>query len=86
MSDSRNTLVGFEPTSSRISGLEIHEGIHAQLQVAELYVLIIKIEGNRRHVFVKFTDFSFTQDILTMTNGTGVYKHESGGYPRFALK
>jgi hypothetical protein len=36
------------------------------------------IDGIRRQVSIKFTDYSNVQDILKSTNGTTVYKHTSG--------
>jgi len=41
-------------------------------------VLLIQIDGTRRQIFIKFTDFSSLQDMLTKTNGPTVYKQESG--------
>jgi hypothetical protein len=39
---------------------------------------MIQIEGTRRQVFIKFTDFHFVQDILNTANGETVYKHTTG--------
>jgi len=79
MSERRNTLACcFDPTSPRLTAFDIHEWIHSQLQVSEHSVLTIQIDGTRRQVFIKFTDFHFVQDILNATNGETVYKHTTG--------
>ena len=87
MCERQNTLVCcFDPTSPRISAFDIHEWIHAQLQVTEQSVITIQIDGTRPQVFIKFTDVSYVQDILHKTNGTTVYKLVSVKYPLFILK
>ena len=79
MSERRNSLACcFDPTSPRLTAFNIHEWIHSQLQVSEHSVLMIQIDGTRRQVFIKFTDFHFVQDILNATNGETVYKHTTG--------
>jgi hypothetical protein len=79
MSESRNTLACFfDPTSPRLTAIETHEWIHSQLKVTEHSVLMIQIDGTRRQVFIKFTEFNFLQDILNTTSGENVYKHATG--------
>jgi hypothetical protein len=79
MSERRNTLACcFDPTSPRLTAFDIHEWIHSQLKVSEHSVLMIQIDGTRRQVFIKFTDFHFVQDILNATNGETAYKHATG--------
>jgi hypothetical protein len=79
MSERRNTLpCSFDPTSPRLTAFDIHEWIHSQLKVSEHSVLMTQIDGTRRRVFIKFTDFHFVQDILNANNGETVHKHATG--------
>jgi hypothetical protein len=39
---------------------------------------MIQIDGIRRQVFIKFTDLHFVHDIIYVTNGETVYKHNTG--------
>jgi hypothetical protein len=82
MCEGRNTLVCcFDPASPRISAYEIHEWTDTHLQVTELSVLMIQIDGTRRQVFVKFTEPNFVHEILKRTNGQTEYKHTTGKSP-----
>ena len=70
----------FDPTSPRILAYEIHECIHDQLQVSEQSRTMIQIDGIKRHVFLKFVDDIYIQNILLSTIGSAEYRHVTGKY------
>ena len=60
MSEQQNTAVcSFDPKSPRISVLDIHEWIFVQLHLPENVVTMVQIDGTRRQVYIKFTDFQY---------------------------
>ena len=79
VSERQNTVVcSFDPKSPRISALDIHEWIFEQPQVPENVVTMIQIDGTRRQVYIKFTDFQYLQDLFHSTTGQSEYKHDNG--------
>ena len=79
MSERQNTVVcSFDPKSPRISALDIHEWIFEQLHLPENVVTMVWIEGTRRQVHIKFTDFQYLQELLHSTTGQSEYKHDNG--------
>ena len=79
MSERRNTVVrSFDPKSPRISALDIHEWIYEQLHMPENVVTMVQIDGLRRQVYIKFTDFQYLQDLLHSTTSQSEYKHDNG--------
>jgi len=79
MSERQNTVVcSFDSKSPRISALDIHEWIFEQLHVPENVVTMVQIDGTRRQMYVKFTDFQYLQDLLHSTTGQPEYKHDNG--------
>jgi len=67
MSEGRNTVVfSFGPKSPRISALDIHEWVYEQLHMPENLVTMVQIDGLRRQVYIKFTDFQYLQDLLQL--------------------
>jgi len=71
-------VCSFDPKSPRISALDIHEWIFEQLHVPENVVTMVQIDGTRRQVYIKFTDFQYLQDLLHSTTGQSEYKHDNG--------
>ena len=57
---------------------EMHECIHDQLQLSEQSLTAIQIHGTERHVFLKFVDDIYIQNILQCTNGSAEYRHVTG--------
>jgi len=79
MSEQQNTAVcSFDPKSPRISVLDIHEWIFEQLHVPENVVTMVQIDGTRRQVYIKLTDFQYMRDLLHSTTGQSEYKHDNG--------
>jgi hypothetical protein len=57
MAERQNTVVcSFDPSSPRITAYDIHEWLHAALRIQENTVSMIKIDGIKRQVFIKFVD------------------------------
>jgi len=70
MSERQNAVVcSFDPKSPRISALDTHEWIFEQLHVPENVLTMVQIDGTRRQVYIKFTDFQYLQDLLHSTTG-----------------
>ena len=76
MAEQQHTMVCiFDPNSPCISAYEIHEWIHDQLQVLEQ---LLSIDGIKIHIFLKFVDDLYIQNILQSTNGSAEYRHVTG--------
>ena len=52
--------------------------IFEQMHGRENVVAMVQIDGTRRQVYVKFTDFQYLQDLLHSTTGQSEYKHDNG--------
>jgi hypothetical protein len=68
----------FDVKSPRISAYSIHEWIFETLHIAEEDLLMIQIDGPRRHVYIKY---KHPEPMLTMLNeakGGKEYRHENG--------
>jgi hypothetical protein len=66
MGERQNTLFcAFDQQSPRISVYDIHEWIDDTLCLRESEVVMIQIDGPKRHVYVKFSDPSRMWDVLT---------------------
>ena len=44
----------------------------------ENVVTMVQIDGTRRQVYIKFTEFQYLQDLLHSTTGQYKYKHDNG--------
>jgi len=68
MSERQNTAVcSVGPKSPRISPLDIDEWIFEQLHVPESVVTMVKMDGTRLQVYIKFTDSQYLQDLFHST-------------------
>ena len=78
MSDRQNIILCcFDPRSPRITAFHIHEWIYEKLQLDEEDILMIQIDGTRQ-VFIKFTNSTRMQSVLTETKGQLEFKHDNG--------
>ena len=68
----------FDLTIPRISAYEIHKCINEQLQVSDQSLTMIQIDGIKRHVFMKFVNDTYIQNILQSANGSVEYRHATG--------
>ena len=78
LSERQNTVICcFDPKDPRISALDIHEWILEQLYEPENALTMVRIDGTRRQVFVKFADFQYLQNLINSTTGQSEYKHDN---------
>jgi hypothetical protein len=78
MSDRLNTIVcGFDPTSPRISALDIPEWIYVKLRIPESEVRLIQIDGPRRQVYIKLNSIDYAKEIVKNSPGQQTYTHEN---------
>jgi len=71
-------VCSFDPKNPRISALDFHEWIYEQLHMPENVVTMGQIDGTRRQVYIKFSDFQYLQDLLHSTTGQSEYKNDNG--------
>ena len=71
-------LCVFDPKSSRISALQIHEWIYEQLHLREEEVCVVQVDGPRRRVFIKFINNELMQEVIRTTQGQLEFYHENG--------
>ena len=69
-------VCAFDPQSPRISAYEIHEWIFDTLCLRESEVVMIQIDGPKRHVYIKLSDPSRMQDILRQQQASRISTHE----------
>jgi len=78
LSERQNTVICcFARKDPRISALDIHEWILEQLYEPENALTMVRIDGTRRQVFVKFADFQYLQNLINSTTGQSEYKHDN---------
>jgi len=68
----------FDPRSPRINAFQIHEWIYECLQIPEVEIRMIQIDGAKRHVYIKFTEEQNMSKITRATGGQKEYNHETG--------
>jgi len=74
-----NTIVfTFDPASRRITAHDVHEWLHEVIRLQEQKVQKIRIDGIKRHVYVKLTDKDYVASIIRSIGGTGTYLHLTG--------
>jgi hypothetical protein len=79
MSERQNTIIcAFDQRSPRISAHEIHEFIYAQMCLEDQAILMVQIDGTKRHVYIKFRDSERMREVLQSTGGKDEYKHTNG--------
>ena len=79
MSDRLNTIVcGFDPTSPRISALDVHEWIYEKLQIPESELRLVQIDVPRRQVYIKLNSIGYAKEIVKNSAGQLTYTHETG--------
>ena len=67
----------FDKCSPPVSVFDIHEWAHETWHLQEHEVVMIKIDGLRRHVYINFRDPQRMQAILTATNRQEDFQHEN---------
>ena len=78
MNERQKTIVcAFDQRSPRVSGSDIHEWIYETLHLQEHEVVMIQIDGIRRHVYIKFSAPQRMQAILTATQGQKDFRHDN---------
>jgi hypothetical protein len=74
----KNLVCAFDPQIPSITAYDIHEWIYDTMCLQENEVVIVQVDGPRRHVYIKFREYQRMQEILTATNGHGESHHTSG--------
>ena len=70
MGERKNTIVcAFDLKSPRISAYDVHEWIYAQLRLEDNEVLMVQLDGPKRHVYIKLRDNNRLQQVLHLTGG-----------------
>jgi len=77
MTERQQAIVcAFDQCSPRVSEFDIHELVYETLHLQEHEVVMIQIDGPRRHVDMKFRDPQRMQAILTATQGQEDFRHD----------
>jgi len=87
MTERQQTIVcAFDQNSPRVSAFDIHEWVYETLHLKEHEVVMIQIDGLRRHVDIKFRDSPRMQAILTATEAQEDFRHENGEMSRVRIE
>jgi hypothetical protein len=79
MTERQHTIVWvFDQRSPRASAYEIQEWVYEKPRLQEREVVMIQIDGPRRHVYIKFRDPQRMQEILTATPAQEDFRHDNG--------
>ena len=75
-----NTIVfTFDHASPRITAHDIYEWLHAEIRIQEQKVQMIKMDGIKRHIYVKLTDKDYMSS--TAQGDVGRTNTIPGKYP-----
>ena len=78
MGERQKTIVcAFDLKSPRTLAYDIQQWIYAQLRLEDNDVLMVQIDGPRRHVYIKLRDNNLLQ-VLHLTGGQAEYRHTNG--------
>ena len=66
------------PLTLKAPEFQLLTWIFEQMHVLENVVAMVQIDGTRRQVCIKFTDFQYLQDLLHSSTGQSEYKHDNG--------
>jgi len=79
MTERQQTIVcAFDQRSPRVSAFDIQEWIYETLHLEEHEIVMVQIDGLRRHVYIKFREPQRILAILTVTQGQVDFRHENG--------
>ena len=68
----------FDLTSPHISAYEIHEWIYGQMSLEDNEVIMVQVDGPKRHMYIKLRDNNRLQQVPHLTTGQAEYCHTNG--------
>jgi len=75
-------MCAFDQHNPNVSAFNIDEWVYETLHLQEHEVVMIQIDGLRRHVYIKFRDPQTMQAILTVIQGQEDFRHENGKFSK----